>query len=53
MIKNPTVELAVAVAASSAFPPVLSPLTLELDPALWEPPAGPSSPATHKGALPE
>lgn len=30
-IKNPTVELAVCVAASSAFPPVLSPLTLDLD----------------------
>jgi NTE family protein len=29
-VKNPTVELAVAVAASSAFPPVLSPLKLEL-----------------------
>lgn len=31
-VKNPTVELAVAVAASSAFPPVLSPVNLELDP---------------------
>ncbi|MBK7707462.1 MAG: patatin-like phospholipase family protein [Acidobacteria bacterium] len=31
-VKNPTVELAVAVAASSAFPPVLSPVELELDP---------------------
>ena len=30
---NPKIELAVAVAASSAFPPVLSPLKLELDPA--------------------
>ena len=29
-VKNPTIELAVAVAASSAFPPVLSPLKLEL-----------------------
>lgn len=29
-VKNPTIELAVAVAASSAFPPVLSPLRLEL-----------------------
>jgi NTE family protein len=31
-IKNPRVELAVAIAASSAFPPVLSPVELELDP---------------------
>ena len=31
MVKNPTVPLAVAVAASSAFPPVLSPARLELD----------------------
>jgi NTE family protein len=30
MIKNPRVELAVAVAASSAFPPVLSPVRLTL-----------------------
>jgi NTE family protein len=29
-VKYPTIELAVAVAASSAFPPVLSPLKLEL-----------------------
>jgi len=29
-VKSPTTELAVAVAASSAFPPVLSPLKLEL-----------------------
>jgi len=32
-VENPTVELADAVAASSAFPPVLSPFTLKLDPA--------------------
>lgn len=32
LIGNPTVSLAVAVAASSAFPPVLSPVTLELAP---------------------
>src|SRR6185369_9148895 len=32
LIKNPTTELAVAVAASSAFPPFLSPAQLELDP---------------------
>jgi NTE family protein len=30
-VKNPTVSLAEAVAASSAFPPVLSPMELELD----------------------
>jgi NTE family protein len=33
VVPNPTVELAVATAASSAFPPILSPMTLELDPA--------------------
>jgi NTE family protein len=32
MVKNPTVKLAVAVAASSAFPPVLSPARLKLHP---------------------
>lgn len=32
-VKNPTVRLADAVAASSAFPPVLSPVELRLDPA--------------------
>ena len=31
-LKNPDLELAVAVAASSAFPPFLSPVVLELDP---------------------
>jgi NTE family protein len=31
MVKNPTVPLALAVAASSAFPPVLSPARLELN----------------------
>ncbi len=34
---EPTVELALAVAASSAFPPVLSPLVLELDPTKFDP----------------
>jgi NTE family protein len=33
MLPDPDVELAVAVAASSAFPPVLSPLRLKVDPA--------------------
>ncbi len=32
LVMNPTVDLATAVAASSAFPPVLSPAVLELDP---------------------
>ena len=32
VVPNPTVELAVAVAASSAFPPVLSPTELQLKP---------------------
>ena len=34
-IENPTERLAVAVAASSAFPPFLSPLKLKLDPAAF------------------
>ncbi len=33
-IKSPTIELAIAVAASSAFPPVLSPVRLKVDPAI-------------------
>ena len=32
LVKNPDIELATAVAASSAFPPVLSPCVLHLDP---------------------
>jgi NTE family protein len=32
MVHNPKVELAVAVAASSAFPPILSPVRLRVDP---------------------
>jgi NTE family protein len=39
-VKNPTVSLATAVAASSAFPPVLSPAKLELDPTAFSPPDG-------------
>jgi NTE family protein len=35
-IRAPTLPLASAVAASSAFPPVLSPFTLELRDAAWE-----------------
>jgi NTE family protein len=39
-VKNPTVELAVAVAASSAFPPVLSPVHIELNPRDFTPGSG-------------
>lgn len=39
-VKNPTLKLAVAVAASSAFPPVLSPAVIELDPAAVVPDVG-------------
>ena len=35
-IKNPDVSVGTAVAASSAFPPVLSPCTIEVDPDSWE-----------------
>jgi NTE family protein len=37
LIEDPLVELAVAVAASSAFPPILSPMTLKLDPMRFAP----------------
>ena len=37
MVRNPKVELAVAVAASSAFPPILSPVELDLDSASFDP----------------
>ncbi len=36
IIPNPKVRLAVAVAASSAFPPVLSPIEIKVDPASWK-----------------
>jgi len=39
-IRNPTLPIATAVAASSAFPPVLSPATLTLDPAAFTPGSG-------------
>jgi NTE family protein len=39
-VKKPTVPLAHAVAASSAFPPVLSPFELRLDPASFTPKSG-------------
>jgi NTE family protein len=35
-VSRPQVPLAQAVAASAAFPPVLSPVTLEVDPAAWD-----------------
>ena len=37
LIRNPKVELAVAVGASSAFPPFLSPTVLKLNPADFDP----------------
>lgn len=39
-IKHPKIELAVAVAASSAFPPVLSPVELDLEPEDFTPGSG-------------
>jgi NTE family protein len=37
MVRDPDVELAIAVAASSAFPPILSPVELDLDPNSFDP----------------
>ena len=37
LIRNPTLDLAVAVGASSAFPPFLSPVVLKLNPADFDP----------------
>ena len=39
-VRNPTVRLSHAVAASSAFPPVLSPFELRLDPGAFTPKTG-------------
>ena len=39
-VKNPRIQLAVVVAASSAFPPVLSPVELDLDPGEFTPDSG-------------
>lgn len=39
-VKNPKIDLAVVVAASSAFPPVLSPVELDLDPDDFTPNSG-------------
>jgi len=36
LMRNPTVAISRAVAASSAFPPVLSPCTLKVDPDGWD-----------------
>ena len=47
-VPNPTIELAVAVAASSAFPPILSPLKLRLDPAAWAAASGLESEDLHR-----
>lgn len=35
LLKDPDISLATAVAASSAFPPILSPLILKTDPGAW------------------
>jgi NTE family protein len=39
-VKNPTIPVAAAVAASSAFPPVLSPMIMKLDPTSFTPDSG-------------
>src|SRR5262245_56551769 len=39
-VKKPTVDLATAVAASSAFPPLLSPVVLDLDESAYTPESG-------------
>lgn len=39
-VKNPKIDLAVAVAASSAFPPILSPMEIDLDPEDFTPNSG-------------
>lgn len=39
-VRNPTISLAQAVAASSAFPPVLSPMEMRLDPHAFTPDTG-------------
>jgi NTE family protein len=49
VVRNPTIELAVAVAASSAFPPVLSPLKMDLSVSDYEPASGQKSEDLHTG----
>jgi NTE family protein len=39
-VLNPALSLATAVAASSAFPPILSPMAIEIDPSLVQPDPG-------------
>ena len=39
-IEHPTEKLAVAVAASAAFPPIVSPLVLRMNPSSWKPNEG-------------
>jgi NTE family protein len=46
-VRNTPVELAVAVAASSAFPPVLSPVILRIEPSFYEPPQLPFMYLSH------
>ena len=48
VVRSPTVELAAAVAASAAFPPVLSPLHLEVDAASYAAPTGRPSEDLHR-----
>ena len=48
-IPNPRFDLAGVVAASSAFPPVLSPHRLPIDPRLWAPPSGKKSEDLRSG----
>jgi NTE family protein len=48
LIPTPATPLATVVAASSAFPPVLSPLRLELDASAYEPPSGQPSEDLHR-----
>jgi NTE family protein len=47
LVRNPKVPLAVAVAASSAFPPVLSPLRMEVNAADYQPASGQASEDLH------
>jgi NTE family protein len=47
-ILDPQIELAVAVAASAAFPPVLSPMKIDVNPSLWAPASGLASEDLHR-----
>jgi NTE family protein len=47
-VLKPQIEIAVAVAASSAFPPFLSPLKLELPSSAWANPSGHPSEDLHR-----